>query len=94
MSVQTITGIREYDFTDDSGRQVTGLSVYYAKELNTENGLTGKGFTVGKLAVKQGTALYKKMLNADYSKPFEADVKFDILPGSSKPVLEDILFKK
>lgn len=91
MSVQTITGMREYNFKDEvTGREVSGMSVYYKEPLETKDGFYAAGFTIGKLSVKPGTKLYEKMLNADYSEPFEAEVTFDILPGSKKPALANI----
>ena len=95
MAKKVITGIREYDFEDEkTGREVSGLSVYYVNELFSENGLVAKGYTCGKISVKKGTPLYKKMLNADYSKVLEAEFKFDFDPQRNKPVLLDIDFAK
>jgi len=98
MAVLTITGMREYDFVDEeTGGQVRGMSVYFISELlpdERNKHLKQEGFVTGKLPVKFGTELYKRMRVLDYSRPFEANVQFDIVPGSAKPVLSDISIPK
>lgn len=91
MSKQVITGMREYDFKDEStGRQVSGMSVYYQEPLSSNNGQAAAGYASGKLSIMKGSPLYQRMLGADYSKPFTVDVIFDIVPGNRRPVLADI----
>ena len=94
MAKVTITGIRTYDFADkENNRQVQGMSVYYKVDLEPRNGNSAKGFNTEKLDVKSGTELYAKMLNAPVDKaPISAEVKYDIVPGSKRPVLTDIQF--
>lgn len=95
MSKQIITGIRELNFKDDEGHTVEGMTVYYISPLSdSEDGTIARGYTVGKLFVRPRTELYRRMLNVDYSKPFEAECMFDLIPGSKRPVLMDIKLPK
>ena len=87
----TIVGCRPYDFVDETTkRQVSGLSAYYTAEGAATDGV--KGQIAAKLSVKVDSDLYRRLLNANYSEPFLAETHFDMVPGSNRAVLNDIVF--
>ncbi len=95
MAKVLVTGIRDIDFEDKTGKRVTGLSLYYREDLSSgKDGRKAQGFTCGKQWVAAGTELYNKMIIQDYSKPFEVDFLYDIMPGNRRATLVDIVIAK
>jgi hypothetical protein len=91
MAQLTVTGMRSFSFNDDLGRAVEGLSLFILEPLKTgANGMKAQGFTTVKQFVPKDSPLYPSLLSADYSKPIEADFRYDVIPGK-KPVLTDIV---
>lgn len=94
MAKVLVTGAREWSMNDDrTGREFSGFTVYYKNPIKPgEDGRFAAGYTSGKLSVKIGTELHTRMLNADYSKPFEVEPIYEFVPGSKNAALSDILF--
>ena len=92
MAKVVVTGIRRVSFTDDNKREVKGTSVFYRVKLEPHDDLHASGYFTDKVWINDGTDLEKHMLGANYDKPFEADLLYDIIPGRKRPVLIDIRF--
>ena len=93
MAKVMVTGIRKVDFEDDQGKVVRGTSLYYKKNLEMDDrGNYATGYMTDKVWLRDGTDIERKMLGASYVKPFEVDLRYDIIPGSRRPTLVDIVF--
>ena len=92
MAKVLITGLRKLDFTAEDGQQIKGTNLFYKYKLEPYNGLFAGGYCTEKVWLRSGSQLEAKMLSANYDKPFEVDMTFDLLPGSKRPALLDIAF--
>ncbi len=96
MAKVTVTGMREFSFKDETtGRMVEGMSLYYINNLkDSQDGLKAKGFCTEKAFIPKDTPLYKALLTADYSKPQEAELMYDVIPPRKAPQLVDVVLTK
>jgi hypothetical protein len=92
MSIKLLTGVKRWDYTSRNGTRYRGMSIYYHDTLSPRDGVIVKGTCSGYLSIPLDTPLEAKMLAADYSEAFEADVIFDLIPGEREPIVSDIEF--
>ena len=86
----TILGKQHVDYeSKKTGKQVSGISLFYSA---AKKGVTG--LCADSLWLPKGTPLYEQWEAFNLSFPVEADIKFEMEPGSRYPTLSNIdLFK-